>query len=93
MKTLRSLGRNDPFAFSHGVEAISFQVVESILFTIGPLHLYFVDSNVTPQPEMNAKIVLRQVATTAQDFSGLNQIASSGFDACIERQSIAFRAF
>lgn len=57
-----------------------------------PVDFYAVDLCGRAKAEMNPRVILRQIASTAVDFIGLCHATSGDFDARIEGEAIALRA-
>jgi hypothetical protein len=66
---------DDSLPFAHYAKAIGSQVREQLLFSIGPQNFRTIHARMISQPEMYAKIVLRRIASSADHFSKLYQVA------------------
>ncbi len=61
--------------FPHGIEAVRRQIRQRLLGSIGPKDLSAIQRSMAAQPEVQAQIVLRQVASAAAHLAKLRQIA------------------
>ena len=70
-------------AFFYFVDSIGGQIGECFHLPGGPNNLGFVDAVMGAKPEVNAKVMLREIAAAAQHFTRLNEISGSRFYACV----------
>lgn len=66
---------------------------QSLFLAIGPHHFCLVNRVVTPQPEVQPEIALRQVTASADHFIRLHQVAGSYFNTSIQGQTVARGSF
>ena len=57
-------------------------------FSVGPEDFYFVDAGGGAEAEVQAEIVLREVAATAADFAQLLELAGGDADAGVEGEAV-----
>src|ERR1700686_4436243 len=79
--------------FAHHIKPVGSQIGERFLFPIRPQDFSLIEMLMAAQPEVYAQIVLRQVASAAEDFAQLHQVSGCGSYACIQGQTIALYAF
>jgi hypothetical protein len=82
------LCRDDSRAFAPHVKAIDSQVRQQFFFSVGPQNFRTIETRMISQPEMDAKIVLREIASSTNHFSKLYQVARGGAYPCIQRQPL-----
>jgi hypothetical protein len=79
-------------AFEEGVDGVDRKVSEGLVFAGGPANFELVDFGGFAEAEMEAEIVLREVAAAAAHFADLADAAGVQRDASANRGAIAFRA-
>src|SRR5579863_9347103 len=84
------LSRHNSFSFLYRVEPVGGKVVYDFSFAGGPKDFYAIKVVVRSQAEVDAQVVLRQIAAPAADLIDLNQVSGEGLEAGIQRQTIAF---
>jgi hypothetical protein len=66
---------NNSLAFPDIVETICGQIGEGFDFSGRPENLEFIHLFVVAKPEVDSEIVLRKIASTAEDLSFLDEVA------------------
>src|SRR5208283_5916975 len=89
----RSLGRNDTLAFLHLIEAVGRKIGERFHLPVGPSDFGLVDALVSTEPKVNTKIVLRKIAASADQFTGLNEVPGSCSYPRVQSEAITPRTF
>src|SRR5579871_260083 len=89
---LRRFVGNNAITFAHNVKTIGSQILESLLCAIGPQNLSAVEMLMSAEPKMYPQIVLRKIASTAENFTRLDQISCDCSQTGIQRQTIALYA-
>ena len=79
--------------FAHHIKPVGRQIGERFLFPIWPQDFSLIETLVAAQAEVDSQIVLRQVASAAEDFAHLHQVSGCGSYARIQGQTIRLYAF